>query len=202
MKAGCKMERILNKVMSFILKNNDLDNDKIEIIRYGLEIVITKLFFIVIILIIGLIMNCIIESVAFAVSLSLLRQYGGGYHADTRKKCLVLSLITLIISLSVIKLAENYQVMILPMCCAAFISFIYILAAAPIDTSNKRFDKDEIRIYGRKSRVLTITFAILSVIFGLLKLYSITFVILTAIITEAYLMLKGQISNYIHREEA
>ena len=85
MKAGCKMERILNKIMSFILKNNDLDNDKAEIIRYGLEIVITKLFFIVIILIIGLIMNCIIESVAFAVSLSLLRQYGGGYHADTRK---------------------------------------------------------------------------------------------------------------------
>lgn len=195
------MEMILNKIMTFIVKDNSLDDEKTEIVRYGLEIVITKALFTVIIAIIGLLMNCFFESIVFAVSFSLLREYGGGYHAETKKKCFVLSILTLIVALSIIKLAESFQILTLPLCDIALISVIYILIKAPIDTQNKRFDEDEIRVYGRKARLLTVVLLAAAILLWFLKLNDFTFTVLTGIIVEAYLMLKGQISNYIHREE-
>ena len=186
---------MLNKVMSFISKNSDLDNDKAEIIRYGLEIVIAKAIFSIMVIIIGLIMHCFFESLIFAVSLSLLRKYGGGYHATTRRKCFILSNLTLIVSLILIKLAENYQVMILPVWSAALISVI------PIDTPNKQFDKDEFRLYGKRSKIITVTLMIISVLFWLLNIDVVSLTILMAITAESYLMLKGKITNYINREK-
>lgn len=192
---------MLNKVMSFISKNSDLDNDKAEIIRYGLEIVIAKAIFSIMVIIIGLIMHCFFESLIFAVSLSLLRKYGGGYHATTRRKCFILSNLTLIVSLILIKLAENYQVMILPVWSAALISVIYALVFAPIDTPNKQFDKDEFRLYGKRSKIITVTLMIISVLFWLLNIDVVSLTILMAITAESYLMLKGKITNYINREK-
>ena len=201
MEVGDKMEIILNKVMTFISKDNELDDDEAEVVRYGLEIVITRAFFAVIIAIIGLLMNCFLESIVFAISLSFLREYGGGYHAETRKKCFVLSILTLIAALSIIKLAESFQFLTFPICGIALISVIYILLKAPIDTPNKRFDKDEIRFYGRKARLLTVILLVAAALLWILKLGNFTFSILTGIIIQAYLMIKGQISNSINREE-
>ena len=201
MEVGDKMEIILNKVMTFITKDNELDDDEAEVVRYGLEIVITRAIFVVIIAITGLLMNCLFESAVFAVSFTLLREYGGGYHAETRKKCFVLSILTLVVSLSIIKFAESFQILTLPLCIAAFISALYILLKAPIDTPNKRFDEDDVKIFGRKARLLTVILLAASILLWVLKLSDFTFTVLTGIIVEAYLMLKGQISNYIHREE-
>jgi len=195
------MEMIVDKVMTFLAKDNDLNEDEAEVVRYGLEIMITKALFAVVIAVIGLMMRCFGESVVFAVSFTLLREYGGGYHAETRKKCFVLSIMTLVASLSIIKLAENFQILTLPICGIALISAIYILIKAPIDTPNKRFDEDEIKVYGRKARLLTVILLVAALLLWLLKLSDFTFTVLTGIIIQAYLMLKGQISNFINREE-
>lgn len=195
------MEIILNKIMTFIAKDNDFDDDEAEVIRYGLEIVITRAFFVVVIATIGLLMNCFFESVVFAVSFSLLREYGGGYHAETRKKCFVLSILTLVAALSIIKLAENFQFLTFPIWGIALILVIYILLKAPIDTPNKRFDEDEIKVYGRKARLLTVILLVAAVFLWILNFSDFAFTVLTGIIIQAYLMIKGQISNFINREE-
>ena len=195
------MEIILDKVMAFISKDDDFDEDEAEVVRYGLEIVITRTFFAIIIAIIGLLMNCFWKGVEFAVSFSLLREYGGGYHAETRKKCFVLSILTLIAALSIIKLTESFQFLTFPFFGIALISVIYILLKAPIDTPNKRFDEDEIKIYGRKARLVTAILLVVSVFLWVFNLSDFAFTILTGIIIQAYLMIKGQISNYIKRED-
>ena len=200
-KVGDKMEIILNKVMTFIAKDNELDDDEAEVVRYGLEIVITRAIFVVIIAITGLLMNCLFESAVFAVSFTLLREYGGGYHAETRGKCFVLSILTLIAALSIIKLAENFQFLTFPICGIALVSVIYILLKAPIDTPNKRFDEEDIKIYGRKARLLTVILLVAAVLLWILNLGDFAFTVLTGIIIQAYLMIKGQISNSRNREE-
>ncbi len=81
------------------------------------------------------------------------------------------------------------------------ISVIYILLKAPIDTPNKRFDEDEIKIYGRKARLVTAILLVVSVFLWVFNLSDFAFTILTGIIIQAYLMIKGQISNYIKRED-
>lgn len=183
------------------MKNADSLTDDEEVVRFGLEIMLEKAIFIVIILVLGLLTRCFLESIVFAVCFTPLREYGGGYHAETRKKCFVLSILTLIAALSIIKLAESFQFLTFPICGIALISVIYILLKAPIDTPNKRFDKDEIRFYGRKTRLLTVILLVAAALLWILKLGNFTFSILTGIIIQAYLMVKGQISNSINREE-
>ncbi len=76
----------------------------------------------------------------------------------------------------------------------------YIIYAAPIDTPNKRLDSAELCIYGKRTRITVLVLIILSVIFSYAKAYRFSFSIMTGMIMEAYLMLKGQIynSNFPH----
>lgn len=194
------MDKLLDSIIENMKKADSLTDDE-ELIRFGLEVMIEKLFFICIVAILGLLMNCFFESILFTLSFSIMREYGGGYHAETRKKCIVLSILTLVVSLSIIKLAENFQVLTFPICAVAFISAIYILIKAPIDTPNKRFDEDEVRVYGRKARLLTVILLSVALFLWVLKFNDFAVTVLTGIIVQAYLMLKEQISNYINREK-
>lgn len=194
------MDKLLDSIIENMKKADSLTDDE-ELIRFGLEVMIEKLIFICIVVILGLLMNCFFESILFTLSFSILREYGGGYHAETRKKCFVLSILTLVASLSIIKLAENFQVLTFLICAVAFISAIYILIKAPIDTPNKRFDEDEVRVYGRKARLLTVILLSVALFLWVLKFNDFAVTVLTGIIVQAYLMLKGQISNYINREK-
>lgn len=194
------MDKLLDKIIEK-MKNNDSLTDDEEIVRFGLEIMIERAIFILIILVLGLLARCFLESIVFSVCFTPLREYGGGYHAETRKKCFVLSILTLVAALSIIKLAERFKFLTFPILGIALISVIYILLKAPIDTPNKRFDKDEIKVYGRKARLLTVIMSDIAALLWFLKLGNFTFSILTGIIIQAYLMIKGQISNSINREE-
>lgn len=101
------MEKIINKIL-LIMKSSGLIETDDEIIRYGLEIVIMRGVFLILILVIGALMNCLIESIIFTVSYSVLRMYAGGCHAESRSKCFINSVLTLIIALIGIKAAEAY----------------------------------------------------------------------------------------------
>lgn len=194
------MDKLLDKIIEKMKKNDSLTDDE-EIVRFGLEIMIERAIFILIILVLGLLARCFLESIVFSVCFTPLREYGGGYHAETRKKCFVLSILTLVAALSIIKLAESFQFLTLPIFGIALISVIYTLLKAPIDTPNKRFDEDEIRIYGKKARLLTVILLVAAVLLWILNLSDFSFTVLTGIIIQAYLMVKGQISNSINREE-
>ena len=183
------MDKLLDKIIENMKKNDCLTDDE-EIVRFGLEIMIEKAIFIVIIAAFGLLMRCFFESAVFTVCFTLLREYGGGYHAETKRKCFVLSILTLIVALGSIKLAEHFTVLVFPLFIAAVISVIYIFIAAPIDTPNKRFDEDEI-----KARIFTAVLSAAAVILWLLKLDNFAVTVAVGIIIEAYLMLKGYIKN-------
>jgi len=190
------MDKLLDKIIENMKKNDSLTDDE-EIVRFGLEIMIEKAIFIVIIVAFGLLMRCFFESAVFTVCFTLLREYGGGYHAETKRKCFVLSILTLIVALGSIKLAEHFTVLVFPLFITAFISVIYIFIAAPIDTPNKRFDKDEIKVYGKKARIFTAVLSAAAVVLWLLKLDNFAVAAAVGIIIEAYLMLKGYIKNHM-----
>lgn len=197
------MDKLLDKIIEEMKKDNALTDNKEneEIVRVGLEILITKVFFTITILIVGLLMKCFFESIVFTISFSMLREYGGGYHAESRTKCLVLSFITLVVALGMIVLNNMFHVLMLPTFILSIISVIYILYKAPIDTSNKRLDKDEIRVYGNKARILTIIMFLVAVFLLYIRYNNLAFAVLTGIIMEAYLMIKGQIYNYRYGDE-
>jgi hypothetical protein len=187
------MKKITDKIF-FAMKNKNIMVDE-EVVKYGLEIIFTKVLFAIIIVSIGILTKCFLESIIYTITFSLLRQYGGGYHAETKQKCFVLSVLMLICAIFIIKKAQSCDVFIILEAVITLLSVIYIITTAPIDTPSKRLDADELRIYGKRTGI---TVCILVIILGIclyIKAYRFSTAIMIGIIMEAYLMLKGQINN-------
>lgn len=187
------MKKITDKFFC-AMKNKNIMVDE-EVVKYGLEIIFTKVLFAIIIVSIGILTKCFLESITYTITFSLLRQYGGGYHAKTKQKCFVLSVLMLICAIFIIKTAQSFDVFIILEAVITLLSVIYIITTAPIDTPNKRLDADELRIYGKRTGI---TVCILVIILGIclyIKAYRFSTAIMIGIIMEAYLMLKGQINN-------
>ena len=187
------MGKISDKIIHAMKNRNILIEEKI--VRFGLEIIFVKILFLAVIVSVGILMNCFLESIIFTISFSLIRQYGGGYHAESRKKCFVLSVLMLLVGIFIIRLSKSFDVFFIPAAVITFFSVVYIIYAAPIDTPNKRLDANELRVYGKRTRVTALVMIILLVIFVYIKAYRFSFPIMIGIIMEAYLMLKGQINN-------
>ena len=188
------MEKIINKIL-LIMKSSGLIETDDEIIRYGLEIVIMRGVFLILILVIGALMNCLIESIIFTVSYSVLRMYAGGCHAESRSKCFINSVLTLIIALIGIKAAEAYGFAAAALGVLSVTAVIYIFIAAPIDTENKRLDKDEVYHYGKRSRVFLIILSLFAGIMLVLRLNSVAYSVMMGMVIEAVLMLIGYLQN-------
>ncbi|MGL6106298.1 accessory gene regulator B family protein [Romboutsia sp.] len=79
-----------NKVTSFLYYNNYIDSDKYdyEVYLYGFETLIASILNSLSILLIGLLFDRFMHSIVFLACYCPLRQFAGGYHADTYKKCL------------------------------------------------------------------------------------------------------------------
>lgn len=189
------MEKFIDKIIA-IMKNNNAISDDEEIVRYGLEIVIMKLIFCIIIVTLGICLHCFIESVIFTVAFSLLRMYGGGYHAKTRGHCFLLSLITLIVALSIIKISGEMSNLIILVIGFAVNASIYIYFSAPVDTENKRLDIEEMNHYGKRARVLVTILLITSAAFLIMGYNKIACSVMIGIIIEGILMLIGYIQNH------
>lgn len=187
------MKKITDKIF-FAMKNKNIMVDE-EVVKYGLEIIFTKVLFAIIITSIGILTKCFLESIIYTITFSLLRQYGGGYHAETKQKCFVLSVLMLICAIFIIKKAQSCDVFIILEAVITFLSVIYIITIAPIDTPNKRLDADELRIYGKRTGITVCILVIILEICLYIKAYRFSTAIMIGIIMEAYLMLKGQINN-------
>ena len=187
------MKKITDKIF-FAMKNKNIMVDE-EVVKYGLEIIFTKVLFAIIIVSIGILTKCFLESIIYTITFSLLRQYGGGYHAETKQKCFVLSVLMLICAIFIIKKAQSCDVFIILEAVITFLSVIYIITIAPIDTPNKRLDADELRIYGKRTGITVCILVIILEICLYIKAYRFSTAIMIGIIMEAYLMLKGQINN-------
>lgn len=195
------MEYIIDKIIDEMKANDVLTEDE-DIVRYGLEITITRTVFIIVIVLIGLLTKCLAEVAVFTVSYSLLRQYCGGFHAKSRSICFALSLLTLIIALIAINLVEVISIMYIPIGILLLAAVLYIFAAAPIDTANKRLDEDEIRVYGKRAKCLTAFLTLLTLLLWFAGVHNLACTVAVGVITESVLMLTGYIQNCRNGEAA
>lgn len=83
------IQRISKVILEYLIRSKvieDTDNDR-AYYQYGIEITVSSLLNIILILSIGIMANSIIESIIFLVCFILIRQFTGGFHADTYFKC-------------------------------------------------------------------------------------------------------------------
>lgn len=138
------IEKISNAVVEYMLKHEAISEteENKEYYQYGVEITISSVINIVIILCIGLIFRSFIESLLFLLLFVPIRQYTGGYHANTYFKCnltfAILFTILLIFYHFTGEILTSYFSILIVYVCVLTIIFI-----CPIENPNKPIPKEK-----------------------------------------------------------
>lgn len=183
------MDKFLDMVMKFVCKyNENIDEDQAEIIKYGLELLTIKVTFIAALLVVGYLMNSFWECLIFIALFSGIRSYAGGYHADTRWKCFIESMLTFAAVLGILKLTEKFLYITVIIAVLAVISAAVIIKFAPVDTENKRLDDDEKRLFRKKTIISLLLETAAAIVSFLIGFKSITCSVMLAVVVTAILM--------------
>ncbi len=91
------MNYLVSKIVTFLTEQEVIssESDVQDFYRYGIEISISSFLNIFLVLLLGIIINHIAESIIFLLLFILIRSFTGGYHADTYFRCNLLMCITL-----------------------------------------------------------------------------------------------------------
>lgn len=134
---------------SFLEDGIIADEDK-EIVRFGLESLEGNLLGIGFTMAVGICFKQGGEALLLWALLFPLRKNAGGYHATTRVRCLLMSVLMLITAFMIFAVFEH--TMIFYGICGIVAGGV-IWALAPVDNPAKNLDVVEHRVYQRRTRI-------------------------------------------------
>ena len=126
------------------------EEEKEEIIRYGLDKIKNSCMMSAVTLLMGYAFHVFLQSIVFLICFIALRKYAGGYHADTQKRCYVISVLIIAVALWATRYKSDNSV------CFVFIqslNFIILCFLVPVDSKNRRLEQWEKERYGKKAKV-------------------------------------------------
>ena len=172
------------------------DEEKREIVRYGIERSKVIILSFLVTLTLGYWMGIFFQSLIFCLSFYTLRRYAGGYHAETQGRCYIISLITVLISFCYIKLAECSMTVniIVQVICLAF-----IFTLAPVENRTRRLDAAEQKRYRKKTRINIVTIFCICCFFYWKGYLDITVPVMTAYVVLAFFVNSWSNKNYFAR---
>lgn len=154
------IERLSERYTNYLLHTKQISGDDYEVYRFG----ISQLFFIIVnsltIITIGILFGKIIEMLIFVIAFVMLRRYAGGYHAPTAFRCYLLTSVSAVLGIYIIKSlpvwkGEYFWLFVIAGMC--------IFCIAPVENSNKPLDAMEVLIYGTRAKVMWCVEALLFV---------------------------------------
>lgn len=175
----------------------DTDEER-EYYQYGIDITISSLLNIILILGIGAISGNIPESVIFLICFVLLRQFTGGYHADTYLKCNLTFCILFIAVLALYYTTAEYlstyiSILITFVCVSVF------LVKCPIEHINKPIPNNRKVVHKITAALLGTVYGVIGTAltafsnrYGVLVIYTLS---LTAVLVIAAIILERRHNN-------
>lgn len=138
-------------ILGFIIDNEDSD-----ICSYGLEVLISSLINL------GIILNKFIQTVVFVACYCSIRQFSGGYHANSHCKCiftfLCMYLITIIIVGNIDSIHLKSSIIFI-----GILNWMSIYLLVPVEHVNNPLNNCERIKYKRSARII-VTIALLFIV--------------------------------------
>ncbi len=147
--------RISENISAMLNSSGIINKDEAELCKYGLDSFIATFIEIAAILILSVALNNVVETVLLFLTFIPLRVYAGGYHADTRVRCFLISLLVyamFTLSLKFI-LMDFYELFIFGY---VVISMIVILRFSPVVHKNKKVNDIERKNYRKFSIIIAL----------------------------------------------
>lgn len=165
------MEKQIRQQAKKISAALNYDAEQEAVVAYGLIAMVQIAVTLLLVFILGLLVGAPIEALIICLSVSILRKYSGGAHADTIDFCTVFSVIYCTVAALLSKaLAGVYQPwwMLAAAIAVYACSFYYINRYAPVDSPNKPIKSaNKIKRMRRGSFILVSVYALLNALFFL-----------------------------------
>lgn len=176
------IKKLSTYILQYILNNEVIENtnDEREYYQYGIEITISSILNIVLILVIGLITRNFIESLIFLLLFIPIRQFTGGFHANTYFKCnlsfcFLFSSVIILYHLTGSALNTYLSILI------TFTCVLLILAKCPVENINKPIPKERRTFHKIMAALLSIVYGVIGTVltaisnkYGALILYTLS----------------------------
>lgn len=153
---------ISRRIIAYAVSINALEREKTEEYIYGLEITISVLTSYLSVLIIGLFMGMVWESLVFLFLFVLLRRFAGGFHFSSQIACYTF---TCIISATVLLVIKCVVGNVIIYSSIMLVSSLTLLILSPVPSIEKPLDRVEKIVYRRIARGIVI---LVDIIFSIL----------------------------------
>lgn len=129
---------MISDMMAFYLLNKKLiTEDELPIYKYGLSAFVNSFSQIILLFLLGLCYGVISETVSFLLVFILTRRFTGGYHADTKLKCLLLGVFMWFIATSMSKVSLSLNAILILYLVIVIFSVVITFKYAPVEHCNK-----------------------------------------------------------------
>lgn len=145
-------KKICDAVVEQLCGDGIVDENEKELYKFGLEGLLFTFLNLGTALIIGIVMNAILECVVFLMAFLPLRQYAGGYHAKTRVGCYFLSVTCMWVAMNVLVYQEFKKYMLVMAC----VMMIVVFLLAPVENENKKLTCEEKIRYGKIAKLVSL----------------------------------------------
>lgn len=184
-----------------LLSNGTISDEDKDLYIYGLFMLFSHLMFFIIACIFGLILGCIFESIIFYIAFQFIRRYAGGYHAKTETRCEIMSTLSILCCIVLIKCSKMYDINIV-LLSTSLVFAVLIFTFCPLDTPEKPLTDKEHK-YFRKISLIILSLIIVSIIISFIFKFNIIFApCCVSVILEGVLIGTGQIKKAYSKKRA
>ena len=155
------IEGVSNSIATKIASELKLDNDKMEVIAYGIFALVQMIFSIILVALFGWVFNVAIEALVISFVASILRKYSGGAHATSALRCAIIGAVVCVVQAVLFKVVLTPRVSFIMTLFLGIIVFAWsyyiIYKLAPVDSTAKPIKKKEKRERLKKSSIIILS---------------------------------------------
>lgn len=185
---------MISKLSKKIVNQLNILDDEQELYEYGFFILLSQILYFIIAIIIGTICGTVFESIIFYIAFQFIRRYAGGYHASTETRCEILSTLSILACIVVIKLSKTYDIQTVLLIIGA-LSAVCIFVFCPLDTPEKPLTDKEFRYFRKISWLILLAIVVAIIVSYIFKFKIVTVPCCLSLILESILLVAGKIKR-------
>lgn len=185
---------MISKLSKKIVNQLNILDDEQELYEYGFFILLSQILYFIIAIIIGTICGTVFESIIFYIAFQFIRRYAGGYHAATETRCEILSTLSILACIVVIRLSKTYDIQTALLIISA-LSAVCIFVFCPLDTPEKPLTDKEFRYFRKISWLILLAIVVAIIVSYIFKFKIVTVPCCLSLILESILLAAGKIKR-------
>ncbi len=189
---------MINKLSLLLAKklcrDGKIDKDEIDLYSYGLFVLISQILLLSVTIIFGLTLSCAFESIVFYASFQSIRKFAGGYHASTETRCEIMSTLSILVCVILIRLSNTYSYQSALLFLTLFAA-VCIFLVCPLDTPEKPLSEEEFTQFRKISRIILFVITIITFFSAVFKITFLLYPTCLSLILESILLIAGKIKQ-------